>query len=266
MEILREIRWQDFLDIVFVSIIVYRLLLIIKGTKAAQMLIGLGLLLLASIFSGYLGLYTVNWIIQSLWAQIVIVLIVLFQPEIRRALAQMGEARFLQAFTSAEELKSLDEIVKASVALANRKMGALIVIERETSLKDFVEMGTPLDAKVSKEILLSIFHTTSPIHDGAVVIRGNRILAAGCFLPIALSSDVSKALGTRHRAGIGLTEETDAIAIIVSEETGSISLAVAGKLESRIDMEVLRNKLTEIFTTSEARRVPKRPSDFRETV
>lgn len=265
MEILREIRWQDILDIVFVALILYRLLLIIKGTKAARMLMGLGLLLLASIFSGYLGLYTVNWIIQSLWAQIVIVLVVLFQPEIRRTLAQMGEARFLQAFTSAEELRSLDEIVKASVALANRKMGALIVIERETSLKDFVEMGTPLDARVSKEILLSIFHTSSPIHDGAVVIRGNRIVAAGCFLPIALSSYVSKAFGTRHRAGIGLTEETDAIAIIVSEETGSISLAVAGKLESRIDMENLRNKLTDIFTTSETRKVPRRPAEFKET-
>lgn len=265
MELLKEIRWQDIVDIVFVAIILYRLLLIIKGTKAAQMLIGLGLLLLASLFSGYLGLYTVNWIIQSLWAQIVIVLIVLFQPEIRRALAQMGEAKFLSAFTSAEELKSLDEIVKAAVALANRKMGALIVIERETSLKDFVEMGTPLDAKVSKEILLSIFHTASPIHDGAVVIRGNRIVAAGCFLPIALSSEVSKALGTRHRAGIGLTEETDAIAIIVSEETGNISLALAGKLESRVDMEALRNRLTDIFTTSEARRVQKKPSGLRET-
>ncbi len=265
MELLKEIRWQDIVDIIFVSIILYRLLLIIKGTKAAQMLIGLGLLLLASLFSGYLGLYTVNWIIQSLWAQIVIVLIVLFQPEIRRALAQMGEARFLSAFTPAEELKSLDEIVKAAVALANRKMGALIVIERETSLKDFVEMGTPLDAKVSKEILLSIFHTTSPIHDGAVVIRGNRIVAAGCFLPIALSSEVSKALGTRHRAGIGLTEETDAIAIIVSEETGSISLALSGKLESRIDMEALRNRLTNIFTTSEARGTAKKPSGLRET-
>ena len=129
MELLKQVRWQDILDIVFVAIILYRVLLIIKGTRAAQMLIGLGLLLLASLLSGYLELYTVNWMIQSLWAQIVIVLIILFQPEIRRALAQMGEARFLSAFTPAEELKSLDEIVKAAVALANRKMGALIVIE-----------------------------------------------------------------------------------------------------------------------------------------
>jgi diadenylate cyclase len=265
-ELLKQIRWQDVLDIVFVAIIFYRLLLIIKGTKAARMLFGLVLLLAASLLSGYLELYTVNWILQSLWAQIVIVLVILFQPEIRRALAQMGEARFLRAFTSAEELKSLDEIVKAAVALANRKMGALIVIERDTSLKDFVEMGTLLDAKVSREILLSIFHPTSPIHDGAVVIRGNRIVAAGCFLPIALSTEVSKALGTRHRAGIGLTEETDGIAIIVSEETGSISMATAGKLETAIDMESLRNRLTEIFTTAERRRVPKKSPGFKESL
>lgn len=266
MELLKQIRWQDILDIVFVAIIFYRLLLIVKGTKAAQMLIGLGLLLLASLLSEHLELYTVNWIIQSFWAQIVIVLIILFQPEIRRALAHIGEARFLTAFTSAEELKSLDEIVKAAVALANRKMGALIVIERETSLKDFVEMGTLLDAKVSKDILLSIFHTTSPIHDGAVVIRGNRIVAAGCFLPIALSSEVSKALGTRHRAGIGLTEETDAIAIIVSEETGAISMAAAGKLETAIDMESLRIRLTNIFTTAERRKVPRKSPGFKESL
>jgi len=253
MEIIGQIRWQDIIDIIIVAIVIYRLLLIIKGTKAAQMLIGLGLLLLAFLVSGYMELYTMNWIIQSFWAQIVIALIVLFQPEIRRALAQIGEARFLQAFTSAEELKSLDEIVKAAVALANRKIGALIVIERETSLKDFVEMGTALDARVSKEILLSIFHPTSPIHDGAVVIRGNRIIAAGCFLPIALSPELSKTLGTRHRAGIGLTEETDAIAIIVSEETGTISMAMNGRLESPLDMGTLRDILTDIFTTAKER-------------
>lgn len=250
MEIFRQIRLWDIIDILLVTIIFYRLLLIMKGTKAAQMLIGLGVLLSASLLSGYLELYALNWMIQSFWAQIVIALIVLFQPEIRRALAQMGEARFLRAFTSAEELKSLDEIVRASVALANRKVGALIVLERDTDLKDFVEMGTPLDAKVSKEIILSIFYPTSPIHDGAIVIRGNRIVSAGCFLPIALSSEVSKALGTRHRAGVGLTEETDAIAIIVSEETGAISMAINGKLEPHLDMGVLRDTLTELFTTA----------------
>lgn len=228
---------------------IYRLLLFIKGTKAVQMLIGLGVLLVAALVSGYTGLYTMDWIIQSFWAQIVIALIVLFQPEIRRALAQMGETPFLQTFTSAEELKSLEEIVKAVISLSNRKIGALIAIERETSLKEFVEIGTPLDAKVTREIILSIFHPTSPIHDGAVVIRGNRIVAAGCFLPIILSPEVDKSIGTRHRAGLGLTEETDAVVLIVSEETGTISMAISGKLETRLDMGTLRDILTDMFTT-----------------
>jgi diadenylate cyclase len=247
MEIFRQIRWQDLVDIAVMSIILYRLLLIIKGTKAAHMLMGLVLLLLASVFSRYFELYTVDWLIQSFWAQIVIAIIIIFQPEIRRALAQMGETQLFHTLTSAEELKSLDEIVRATIALANRKIGALIAIERDTSLRDFVEIGTPLDAKVSKEVLLSIFHPTSPIHDGAVVIKGNRIVAAGCFLPIVMSEEISKDLGTRHRAGMGLAEETDAVVIIVSEETGNISLAIQDKLETRLDMGTLRDVLTELF-------------------
>ena len=249
MEILKLLRWQDFLDILLVALILYRVLLIIKGTKAAQMLIGLGVLFIALLFSEYLGLYTIDWIIQSLWAQIVLALIILFQPEIRKTLAQMGEARFFSTFTSAEELRSIEEIVKASVALANRKMGALIVIEKETNLNDFIEMGSQLDAKVSRELLLSIFHPTSPIHDGAVIIRGNRVIAAGCFLPLILSSNISKTLGTRHRAGIGLTEETDAVVIIISEETGSISTSFKSKLHKNMDMGTLRDFLTEHFMT-----------------
>ncbi|MDI6800589.1 MAG: diadenylate cyclase CdaA [Thermodesulfovibrionales bacterium] len=255
LDLLRQIRWQDLLDIVIVSIIFYRILLIIKGTKAAKMLAGLGILLVASFFSRYLQLYTMDWLIQSFWAQVVIVLIVLFQPEIRKALAKMGESPFLQ-FASAEELRSLEEIVKTAVALANRKIGALIVIERDVSLKDYVEIGTPLDAKVTKELLLSIFHPTSPIHDGAVVIRGNRIVAAGCFLPITLGTDVGKTFGTRHRAGIGITEETDAVVIVVSEETGMISVAVHGKLETHIDMGTLRDMLTDLFTESKKEKGP----------
>lgn len=254
MEIIRQVRWQDLVDIILMSIIFYRLLLIIKGTRAAQMLIGLGVLLFASLLSRYLELYTIDWLIQSFWAQIVIAIIILFQPEIRRALAQMGETQFLHTLTSAEELKSLEEIVRATIALSNRKIGALIAIERDTSLKDFVEMGTILDAKVSKEVLLSIFHPTSPIHDGAVVIKGNRIIAAGCFLPITTSPEISRSLGTRHRAGIGLSEETDAVIIIVSEETGTISMGINGKLETRLDMGMLRGVLTDLFTTKKVRR------------
>ena len=251
MKILTLVRWQDIVDIILVSAIIYRMLLIIKGTRAARMLMGLGVLFLALLSSKYLGFYTIDWIIQSLWAQIVLALIILFQPEIRKTLAQVGEARFLPSFASAEEVRSIEEIVKASIALASRKIGALIVIEKETSLKDFIEMGTQLDAKVSRELLLSIFYPTSPIHDGAVIIRGNRIIAAGCFLPLTLSPDISKTFGTRHRAGIGLTEDTDAVVIIVSEETGNITTSVGNVVEKNVDMGSLRDFLADQFITKE---------------
>lgn len=259
-DLLRQIRWQDIVDIALVSIILYRMLLIIKGTIAAKMLVGFGFLLLALVLSKYLQLYTIDWLIQSFWSQLVIAVIVLFQPEIRRTLAQMGESPLLQSFTSAEELKSLDEIVKAAVALANRKIGALIVIEREVSLREYVEIGTPLDAKVTKELLLSIFHPSAPIHDGAIVIKGNRVVAAGCFLPIRLGTRVGKAFGTRHRAGIAITEETDAVAIIVSEETGHVSMAIDGKLNSPLDMGTLRDVLTELFTEQKKSKTGSRKS------
>jgi diadenylate cyclase len=254
IEFFKQLRWQDLVDVILISIIIYRLLLLVKGTKAAHMLMGLGVLVLASFLSRYFELYTMDWLIQSFWAQIVLAVIILFQPEIRRALAQMGETKFLHTLTSAEELKSLDEIVKATIALANRKIGALITIERDTILKDFVEMGTPLDAKVTKEIILSIFHPTSPIHDGALVIKGNRIVAAGCFLPITMGPDISKSFGTRHRAGLGLSEETDAVIIVVSEETGDISMAMDGKLETHFDMGTLRDVLTDLFTTKKSKK------------
>ena len=254
IEFFKQLRWQDLVDVILISIIIYRLLLLVKGTKAAHMLMGLGVLVLASFLSRYFELYTMDWLIQSFWAQIVLAVIILFQPEIRRALAQMGETKFLHTLTSAEELKSLDEIVKATIALANRKIGALITIERDTILKDFVEMGTPLDAKVTKEIILSIFHPTSPIHDGALVIKGNRIVAAGCFLPITMGPDISKSFGTRHRAGLGLSEETDAVIIVVSEETGDISMAMDGKLETHFDIGTLRDVLTDLFTTKKSKK------------
>lgn len=247
LEILRQFRWQDLLDIIIVSVVVYRLLLMVKGTRTIYMLTGLVLLLVASIISRYAGLYTLDWMIQSVWAYVVIVLIILFQPEIRKALAQIGEAPFLSAFAKAEELKSLEEIVRAAIALSSRKIGALLVIQREMDLQDFIEIGVPLDARVSQEILLSIFHPTSPIHDGAVIIRGNRIRAAGCFLPITLDATLGTEYGTRHRAALGIAAESDAVAIIVSEETGGISIAMADKFETRIDMGTLRDILTDLF-------------------
>ncbi|MCS7242405.1 MAG: diadenylate cyclase CdaA [Thermodesulfovibrionaceae bacterium] len=242
-----QLRLQDLFDILVVTIIIYRVFMLVKGTLAARMLIGVGVLLTLSIISKFLELYTLDWLIQSFWTQIVIVLIILFQPEIRKALAQVGETPLFYRLSSASELKTIEEIVKASQSLANKKIGALIVFERDISLSDYIEIGVPLDAKVSKELLLSIFHPTSPIHDGAVIIRGNRIVAAGCFLPLKLGAELSKTYGTRHRAALGVTEETDAVAVIISEETGSISLAVNGQLIPNLDMESLRNSLTNLL-------------------
>jgi len=254
-ELFDHLRWQDIVDIILVSLILYRILLIIKGTRAAKMLLGLGVLVVVSFFSKFLELHTLDWMISSFWGQVVIVVIILFQPEIRRALAQMGESTILQSLTTAEELRSLDEIIKTSMSLASKKIGALMVIERAVSLKDYVEIGTPLDARVSKELLLSIFHPTSPIHDGAIVIRGNRVVAAGCFLPITLGAEVSKSLGTRHRAGLGITEETDAVAIVVSEETGIISVGVDGKFDTYTEIGALRDRLADLFTKPKKEKV-----------
>jgi diadenylate cyclase len=247
-EALAHYRWfQDTVDIALVYYLFYRLLLIIKGTRAFQMLLGIGLIVLALIASQSLEFYTLDWVIHSFWSQIVIAVVILFQPEIRRALAQMGERRFFKSLSPVESSKFIEEIVKASVSMANKRIGALIVLERETDLTTIVEMGTNLDAKVSKEILTSIFLPYSPIHDGATIIRNGRIIAAGCFLPLTLSSNISKTLGTRHRAAVGLTEETDAVVVVVSEETGEISIVKNGVIESNLDAPRLRKTVLELF-------------------
>ncbi len=249
LDILREIRVWDVIDILLVSFILYRVFLLIKGTRAVQMVVGLGILLLVLIFSRWANLYTMNWLVQSFMSQIVIVILVLFQPELRRALAHMGESPLFSSLSPVESSKFLDEIVKAAVSLANRRIGALIVLERETDLKNIVEMGTEIDSKVSRELILSIFHPTSPLHDGAIIVQSGRVAAAGCFLPLTMSATVNKALGTRHRAAIGLTEETDAVVIVVSEETGTISLVLGGKINRDLDAVSLRRSLTKIFVT-----------------
>lgn len=248
---LYQIRWQDFIDILIIAFITYKLLAFFKrGSRAGRIVIGITILLAGSFLSRSFGFYTVDWLFHNFWSQIVIALIIIFQPEIRKTLAQMGGSPIF-GVTSAEEMKSIDEIVKAAVNLASKKIGALIVIEREVSLRDYIEIGIPLDAKVSKELLVSIFHPTSPMHDGAVIIKGNRIMAAGCFLPLALGAEISKAYGTRHRAGIGLSEETDAVVIIISEETGQISVAIRGELQTNLELGTLREILTDLFSAKE---------------
>ena len=254
-EALAHYRWfNDTVDIALVYYIFYRLLLIIKGTRAFQMLIGIGLIVLALIASRALEFYTLDWLLHSVWSQIVLAIVILFQPEIRRALAQVGERRLFRSMSPVEGSKFVEETVKAAVSMANKRIGALIVLERDTDLTTIVEMGTELDAKVTKEILVSIFLPYSPIHDGAAIIRGGRIIAAGCFLPLTLSSNLSKSLGTRHRAAVGLTEESDAVVVVVSEETGEISVVSNGSIEPTLETPALRKALSGIFVRKKNRK------------
>jgi len=197
--------------------------------------------------------YTLDWLIHSFWSQIVLALVILFQPEIRRTLARVGERHLFRSLSEVEGSKFIEETVKAAVNMANKRIGALIVLERDTDLSTIVEMGTELDAKVTKEILVSIFLPYSPIHDGAAIIRNGRITAAGCFLPLTLSSNLSKALGTRHRAAVGLTEESDAVAIVVSEETGEISVVMNGAIAHNADAPALRKTISDIFVKKKGR-------------
>jgi diadenylate cyclase len=253
-EALEHYRWfNDTLDIALVYYLFYRLLLIIKGTRAFQMLIGIGIIVLVLIASQMLEFYTLDWLIHSFWSQIVLAVVILFQPEIRRTLARVGERHLFRSLSSIESSKFIEETVKAAVSMANKRIGALIVLERDTDLSTIVEMGTELDAKVTKEILVSIFLPYSPIHDGASIIRNGRIISAGCFLPLTLSSNLSKALGTRHRAAVGLTEESDAVVVVVSEETGEISVVMNGVIEHNADAPALRKTLSDLFVKKKGR-------------
>lgn len=248
-DVLAAFRWRDALDILLVCLIVYRLLVAFRGTRAAQMLIGLGVLLAASFAARRLELYSLGWLFDTFWAFWAIALIVLFQPELRRALARLGRGQFLQAVVGssrAARAHLVDEITLAAATLAARRIGALIVIERTGGLRQYAELGVPLDAVASGHLLESLFQPVSPLHDGAVLVEGTRIAAAGCFLPLSRTADVARALGSRHRAALGISEETDAVAVVVSEETGRTSLAVDGRIESPIDETALRRRLYEL--------------------
>ncbi|HLG59033.1 MAG TPA: diadenylate cyclase CdaA [Vicinamibacterales bacterium] len=245
-ELLRRpaVSWWDLLDIALVSILVYELLLLIRGTRAMQMALSGGFLIGLFFVSQWLGLETVNWVIRNLATYVVFAIIVLFQADIRRALAHFGRAQFFKYFERASsDDETLEELVIAATTLSARRIGAIIAIERQIGLRNYIEGGIPLDAMVTYDLLASIFHTGSPLHDGAVIVQGDRIAAAACFLPLSVSPRVSRDLGTRHRAALGLTEENDAVAIVVSEETGSISLAIGGDLERGLDASALQVRL-----------------------
>ncbi|MFB3816585.1 MAG: diadenylate cyclase CdaA [Candidatus Methylomirabilales bacterium] len=246
--LLQQFRWIDALDILIVAFAIYQVILALRGTRAFQMLLGLALVYLASWASLRLGLITVNWILSSLLAVWLLALIILFQPELRRALASVGRRGVLRAFSRYQEARMIDEVVRAATALASRKIGAILVLERDSRLSDIVDSGTPVDAVVSRRLLESIFYPYSPLHDGAVIISNDRIAAGGCFLPLSINPDLPRDLGTRHRAAVGVTEESDAIAIVVSEETGAVSLVVAGEIARGLDTAALRQRLSALLT------------------
>jgi diadenylate cyclase len=238
------VSWSDVLDIAIVSFLIYELLLLIRGTRAVQMALSAGSILLLFFLSRWLGLETVNWVIRNLAVYVVVVVVVLFQSEIRRALAHFGRAPFFKYFERAESAaETIEELVVAASTLAARKIGAIIVIERQIGLRNYIEGGIPLDATITYDLLSSVFQPGSPLHDGAVIVQGDRIAAAACFLPLSVNPLVSRDLGTRHRAALGLTEENDAIAIVVSEETGIISFVVGGSIERGLTADELRSRL-----------------------
>jgi diadenylate cyclase len=238
------VTWTDALDIALVSFLVYELLLLIRGTRAVQMALSGGFLLLLFFLSRWLQLETVNWVIRNLAAYVVFAIIVLFQSDIRRALAHFGRAPFFRYFERAESsTETIEELVVAASTLASRRIGAIVVIERQIGLRNYIEGGIPLDATVTYDLLASIFQPGSPLHDGAVIVQGDRVAAAACFLPLSVNPRVSRDLGTRHRAALGLTEENDAVAIVVSEETGSISLVMNGDIERGLSPDALKTRL-----------------------
>jgi diadenylate cyclase len=248
--LLSSFRFLDLIDMLIVWVVIYRVLLLIKRTRAVQMLSGLGILAIGYIMSIWLELFTLNWLLEKFFANLFIIIVVLFQHEIRRGLAHIGRNPFFTSITADEETHVVDEIVKASVMLAQKKIGALIVVEREIGLEDYIEVGTRIESTVNADLINSIFVPASPIHDGALIIRGGRISAAGCFLPLTRNPNIDKNMGTRHRAAIGLTEETDAVVIVVSEENMQVSIVMGGQITPDLDMATLRRALYNLFSLS----------------
>jgi diadenylate cyclase len=231
-------RWNDIIDIFLVAFILYQLFLLIKETRAIQMLNGLILIFFLVLLSKVLGLATMSWILTGLSAVWIIAFVIVFQPELRRVLVELGQNKLFKVIFKEHKIL-YKELKEATEILKRKKIGGLIVLERDVNLKSFIDTGIKIDAETTSELLLSIFNPKSPLHDGAVIIRQGRIAAAGCILPLSQKEDIDKSYGMRHRAAIGISEETDAITIIVSEERKSISLAIGGKITPDIDGDTL---------------------------
>lgn len=248
-DLLQLVTWRQVLDLVLVALVFYYLLLLIRGTRAVQVLLGLTFLVLVYFVARATGLNTLTAILDKFLIVLPFAVIVLFQAEIRRALARFGRNP-LWGFRGQEKVVAgFQEVVLAATTLSSKRHGALVVIERLEGLREFAENGIEIDGELSFDLLVNIFNPGAPLHDGAVLVRQNRIVAAGCFLPLSLSSEISTSLGTRHRAAIGITRETDALAVVVSEESGTISVAIGGDLQRDLDATSLRNVLYKYLVT-----------------
>ena len=247
-EFLHHAGWLlDLVDIGLVAFVIYRLLILVKGTMALRLLYGLACLLAVTIVSRLLNLETIRWILDNFLASILVILVIIFQHDIRRALVASTRSNFGREQGKDESFEIIEELISAAEALATKSIGALIVVEREMPLDNYMAVGTDIDAKVTSELLTSIFLPYSPIHDGAVIIQKGKLTKAGCFLPLTQNPDVNKALGTRHRAAIGLSEIVDAVVIVVSEETGTIAVVVEGKIMRELDTVTLRKALRRLL-------------------
>lgn len=246
---------RTFIDILIVAFVIYKLLLLIKGTRAVQLLKGLAVLLIAGALSAQFHLTTINWLVGKTWTALAVALPVVFQPELRRALEQLGRGSLFgrRSVLAEEEARHIaHNTALAAENLSRRHAGALLVFTRETGLVEYVESGVKMDALVSEEVIVNIFEPYTPLHDGAVIIGGNRILAAACYLPLTENPFISSQLGTRHRAALGITEQSDAVAVVVSEETGTISLAESGRLFRGLRRGDLEQKLMDMLGPSKA--------------
>lgn len=236
----------EVVDILIVTYIIYKLIMIVRGTKAVQLLQGIVVIVIVWYLSNLFGLVTLNWLMENAIRWGFLAIIIIFQPEVRRALEQLGRGGFFSRSADQEDIeRTIEAMVKAASYMAKRRIGALISIERKTGLNDYVETGITMDAKLTYQLLVNIFIPNTPLHDGAVVVRGNQVAAAACYLPLSESPFVSKELGTRHRAALGISEVTDSLTIIVSEETGNISLTKNGELYRDIDEDMLKSLLTQ---------------------
>lgn len=240
-------RWADVLDILLVWLVAYRVLLLVRRSGTVQMLSGLGLLAIGYLMSIYFEFFTFNWLLEKFFSHLFLIVVIIFQTEIRRALAHIGSNPIFMGVSSVQETHLVEELVQGIARLAEKGYGALIVIEREISIDYHTESGTELDAIISADLLQAVFHPASPVHDGALIVRGAKIAAVGCFLPLSKNPALDKNLGTRHRAALGLTEETDALVFVVSEESKSIGFVSGGILHANIEVNEVRRQLFEAF-------------------